>query len=222
MIARLPLLGAVLALLLGVAYFFLLHQPRSEEQAALGVETLSLQGQQGTLQAEIARLEQIRDDQGRFRADLDRLRQLVPDDVEQPSALSTLQRLADAAAVEITSLTFAEPEPLDPVVPVGVDQQLGAIAMTMTFEGTYFEALDFLRRVEQESDRAVLVRTLSVAEAEDEFPELVSSMTGEMFTLLPIAQQPAGALPSTSLPDAGTTPPPAGSDAAGSAVSVAP
>lgn len=222
MTARLPLLGVVLALLLSVVYFFLLHQPRSEEQAALEAETLALQGQQGTLQSEIGRLEQIRDDQERIQADLDQLRHLIPDDVQQPLALNTLQRLADAAAVEITTLAFAQPEPLDPVVPVGVDQQLGSIAMTMTFDGTYFEAVDFVRRVEQESDRAVLVRTLSMAEGEDKYPELVTTVTGEVFTLLPIAELPAGALPDASPPDAGTTPPPAGSDAADSTVSVAP
>jgi hypothetical protein len=182
---RLPLLGALAAVVLALAYFFLLYEPRTVEQEALEAETLALQGQQGTLQADIAALEQVRDNRGRIEADLLRLRQLIPDDTAQPVTLQDLQQLAGDAAIAITSLTFAEPRPVDPVVELGADRQLGVIDTTMTFQGPYFEAVDFVRRLEQEGERALLIRTLGVAEGEDGFPQLVTTVTGQYFTTLP-------------------------------------
>lgn len=192
---RLSLFGALAAVVLALAYFFGLHQPRSTEQATLEAEALALQAQQGTLQADIAALEQVRDNRGRIDADLTRLRQLIPDDTAQPVTLADLQQLAGDAAIVITSLTFAEPQPVDPVVALGSDRQLGVVATTMTFEGPYFEAVDFVRRLEQEGARALLVRTVGMTEGEEGFPQLVTTVTGEFFTTLPASAVAPGAVP---------------------------
>jgi Tfp pilus assembly protein PilO len=196
MMRRLPVLAALLAVIIGAVYYFLLHQPRVAEQAALEAETLALEGQQASLRAEIAQLEQVRADVDRYQADLARLEELIPADVGQPATIDRLQQLADAAQVSIAAFAFADPQPVDPVVPFATDQQLGTIETTITVEGTYFQAVDFVRRLEQEGNRALLVSGVGIAEEpEAGFPALSTTLTGRFFTLMPLVQPPAGAAP---------------------------
>lgn len=196
MMRRLPVFGVLLAVILGVAYYFLLHQPTAAEQVTLESETLTLQGQQDSLRAEIALLEQVRTDAETMRADLARLQELIPSDVGQEATVTSLQQLADAAQVKIAGLAFAEPQPADPAIPFGLEQQLGVIEATMLVEGAYFQTVDFVRRLEQDGSRALLLRGVGMAEEQEEgFPVLATTLTGRFFTLVPITEQPVGTDP---------------------------
>lgn len=190
---RIPILAVVAALLLGLAFIFLLYQPRSDEQAALEAERDQLQSQQAGVQAEIAELERIRSQEPQFREILARLDQLIPTDVAQPKALADFQATADTAGVEIRSVNFSDPVPAQPPVVAPTGQQLAVITTTMVLEGGYFEAVDFLRRLELEGPRAVLTQTVSVVEGQEQFPSLSTTWTGQLFALLPPEDFAAGA-----------------------------
>jgi len=201
-----PVIGAVVAVLLAVAFFFLVYQPQTEQRAALQAETAQLEGQQMSLQAEIARLEAIRADKPRIDRDLAAIAELIPGEVRQPAVLVDIQRLADAAGVAISQLAFADPAAAAPPATAADGRELASIAVTMSVEGGFFQAVDFLRRLENDAERATLVQSVAMAEGEAMFPSLTTTITGNLFALLPPAAglpassqvAPAGAAPSTS------------------------
>jgi Tfp pilus assembly protein PilO len=182
---RVPLVGLLIAVLLSVAFFFLLYQPRSEEQAALQAETAQLESQQASVRAEIAELERIRSDEPRIRSILARLDQLIPAEVAQPQVLDQFQALSDSAGTNLTSVTFADPVPAVPPAAASDGSQLAVITTSVVLEGGFYEAVDFLRRVEQDGSRAMVVDSVSAAEGEDGFPALTTTVSARLFALLP-------------------------------------
>lgn len=211
---RIPLVAVGLALLVGLAFVFLLYNPLGQAQAALEAETVALQGQQVTVSAQIAELEQIRSDEPRTRELLSQLEQLIPSEVAQPKALDELQAAADTSGVILKSVSFADAVPAAPAVPAPGGQQLGVIATTLVMEGGYFQAVDFLRRLELEGPRAVLTQSVAVAEGEATFPSLSTTWTGQLFALVPADVVAGAAAPGPLPPAPGATPSPSASDAA--------
>lgn len=197
--AKIGAIAGVAALLLGVAYTFLLYQPKSQEQAALATEIETLHGQQETLDAEIVRLEAIKADEPRMTADLARLDVLVPSRPAQDSAFDQLQGVAGRTGATIQSITFADPVAAAPPVPTGEGMQLGVIATTIVLEGGYDQAVAFVRALEEDLDRAVLVQNVAIAEGVDTFPSLSTTLTASIFSLIPAdAASTAAATPSPS------------------------
>lgn len=214
MSVRVPLIGLAVALLLGVAFVFLLYQPKSEEQESLQAETAQLQAQQASLRAEIAQLEQVRADEPRIREVLTRLNELIPPEVAQPQALDEFQQLGEESSVEILSLNFSDPAPAVPPVPAPEGKQLGVITTVLVLEGEYFQTLDFLRRIEQEGPRAVLVEGLSFAPGAAGYPSLAATVTAKLFALIPATPVDVVAAPPAPVPSPGASPTPATTEAA--------
>lgn len=213
---RIPLVAVGVAVLVGLAFVFLLYQPLAQEEAAVLAETAQLQGQQAGLSAQIAELEQIESNEARIRELLAQLEELIPSEVAQPRALEELQAAADTAGVSIRSVNFSDPIPAVPAVPAPNNSQLGVITTTMVLEGGYFQAVDFLRRLELEGPRAVLTQNVAVTEGEETFPSLSTTWTGQLFALIP-ADAVAGAAAPVPVPGASPSeavPSPSPADAA--------
>jgi Tfp pilus assembly protein PilO len=208
---RVPIAGAVLAVVLVVAYVLGFHRPRSDAIAAAGAEVEQLRAQQALLQGDIAVLEQVEAREPELRAALNRLHQLIPSELAQPGMLTQLQAAAAEAGVELTSVTFGTPVPPEgePVsaVPGTVLVQM---AVTVAVEGRFAAVTELLRRVETEIDRAVLVGTVALTEAEAGFPEISGTWSGQAYALLPV-DHPLVADPDAPPADAGA--PPADADA---------
>ena len=208
---RAPLLAVVAALLLSVLTWMFLVTPQREERATLLEETESIRGAQERTLLEIARLEEIRDNELEMRAAIARLDQYVPSGPAQPSAIRQIQLAADAAGVEITLLTFGEPQVmLDAPSPAEPGHVMAEIAVALTVEGGYFQGTDFMRRVETELPRAIMVDSLTAVEAPQPrgYPELAISMTARIFAVVPASALPGAATapaPSTS-PSPGAAP----------------
>lgn len=196
---RIPLVAVGVALLVGIAFVFLLYQPLTQDEAAVRAETIGLEGQQAGLSAQIAELEQIRSNEPRIRDLLAQLEELIPSEVAQPRALEELQATADTAGVSVRSVSFSDPVPAVPAVPAPNNAQLGVITTTMVLEGGYFQAVDFLRRLELEGPRAVLTQSVAVSEGEESFPSLSTTWTGQLFALIP-ADAVAGAAVTVPVP----------------------
>jgi len=84
---RVPVIVALCALLLTVAFWYLLYQPRQQEAARYTEETAQLEGQRAQLQAEIAGLREIERNADDYRSQFERLAEYVPNSPAQPAAL---------------------------------------------------------------------------------------------------------------------------------------
>jgi Tfp pilus assembly protein PilO len=194
MSARAPLFGILGAILLAVAFWFLLYQPRADEQTALEAETARLESEQQTLRNEIARLREVEANQVQIAAQLARLEEYVPSSTAQPAFIRQLQISADAAGLEILSVTFGDPSAIDGAPPTGEEgTALASIPVTVNVQGGYFQAVDLFRRLETEVIRAVLIGDVGMGEGGDNFPQLTTSWGGAIFAVVPITQAPAPA-----------------------------
>ena len=186
-----PIIGLLVAVVLTVAFWFLLYKPASDQQAGVEAETATLEDQQRQLQTQIAQLRDVESRQVEIRAALARLEEFIPSGPAQPTAIRQFQRAADAAGVEITTITFAEPAVPDPAsgaVPAdtGVPgTTLANIPVSMSVEGGYFQIVDFFRRIEVDVPRAALIQTVELAEADETFPTLEATWTGQIFAIVP-------------------------------------
>lgn len=217
MIRRAPLLAALAAVVLAVAMWFLLFAPEREEQSALRDEIAALVARQNTQRLQIARLEEVKANELDVRADIARLEQYIPDGAAQPSAIRQLQLVADASGVDITAVTFAQPVAVPGApAPPSPDTVLASVPVNIIVEGGYFQVTDFLRRLEAETPRAVLVDSVTITEAPEPagFPTLSVTLATRLFTVVPASAVPAppGAAPAATAPGAtapgGPTPAP--------------
>jgi type IV pilus assembly protein PilO len=132
------LLGALGLVLILVGFYFLLLGPllgRLDEQAAARDER---QATLAELQAEVARLEEVRRNSPELQRQLLELNKRIPDQPEVETLIVQIEGIAETAGVTQTEVVRGDPEP-----PEGG----GAFTVqpiTMSFEGTYEELLEFL------------------------------------------------------------------------------
>lgn len=182
---RIFLAGAGVGLLLIGGYFVGFHQPRGEEIVQLSAEADQLRARQAALRQENRELEGVAARAGEFQAALDRLQQLIPPKLTQDRVLEQLRADAAAAGVALVSVTFGDPQVPEGAPPSDVPGTVMVeMAMTVMAEGPYAGISDLLRRVEGEADRAVLIDTVAVTEAEAGFPLVTGTWSGQAFALL--------------------------------------
>lgn len=203
---RSHLLLSVLAVVLVVAMFtMLLYRPKRQElaevQAAIQVE----QDLQTQLRGDIERLKAVRDEAPQVEAELAAAEAIVPRDAALPAALRQLQVAADDSGAVLRSVTTARPAPVD-----GAGAGLSSIVVDVQLAGSYFQVVDFLRRVEDPAISPRGVRWTTASLVRDEYPLLVTTVTGQLFAALPVAAPPAPAEPAA--PEGAA---PEGQDAAG-------
>lgn len=188
---RIPMLGLLTALLLGVLFYFLFYSPRNDDLAVVMEQTRSLETQRASLQGDLTRLRDIEANQVQVRSALARLEEFIPSGNAQSTAVRQFQLAADAAGVEIESVGFATPLLVPAAPPTGAaDTALASIPVTMAVSGGYFQVVDFLRRLEVDSPRAMLMTNLNAASGEDGFPSLAASWTGSLFAVVPLTSIP--------------------------------
>lgn len=186
---RAPLIGLTVIVLASVLFFFLLWQPRQRDLEEVREETARLETERTSLENELRRLEEIQEREVEFRAALARLEEFIPTGVAQATAVRQFQEVADDAGVTIATVSFATPTPLEEAPPTGTPgTELARIGVSMTLEGGYFQAVDFLRRLEVDVPRAALVQDLSMAEGPEGFPELTATWSGELFAVVAIPE----------------------------------
>ncbi|HZL05760.1 MAG TPA: type II secretion system protein GspM, partial [Coriobacteriia bacterium] len=109
---RSVVIALVVALLATAGWWFGLYSPKDQQLAQVQTEIDGLAGQQQQLRNEITQLREVESNQVQIRADLTRLEDYIPSDPEQPSVMRQLQESADAAGVDIASVTFGKPAPV--------------------------------------------------------------------------------------------------------------
>lgn len=221
-----------LALVLTAAAWSLLIGPERAQALALREQVAGAEAANTALAARTAQLQRQLADLPAKQAELAALREAVPPEAELPELLRTLDRYAAESAVTLmgvspgapvaaaaatpaapaTAATPGEAVPVAPTAPVA-DPSAPAVVevpLTLTVIGDFFAVESFLRRVQVDMDRALLVTGLSMtAEAPGEAtggrPATVSgdvtlTVTGKVFVLPDAASAPAVAAPTPVAP----------------------
>jgi Tfp pilus assembly protein PilO len=197
--------GVALVLLL---VFFLLIRPRRAELGRVRNEVQSERDRTQQLEAELARLEALRDDAPRLQARLDEMRALVPERNDVSVFISQVQTAAVQAGVGFVQITPELPKP----PPEGA--QLAEVRTTIGARGGYFAIQDFIRRL-YDLERAVRIDGLTMTGTEDdqeaaEQGRITATFTARVFFELPEAAAPAAApTPGTTTTTTTTTTAPA-------------
>lgn len=182
---RVPAAGLLVGLLLIGGYFVGLHGPRSDEIAELVAQTDQLRAQQEPLRREIKGLEEVASREAELTTALRLLEGLIPSGLTQPALLLQLQEAAGGAGVKLASITFGDPEVPEGAPPSPVaGTVLTAMPLTVVAEGPFVNITDLLHRVEVDMDRAVLIGSLALTEAEVGFPLLTGTWSGQAYALL--------------------------------------
>lgn len=190
MIAKAPYLAIAACVLLAAAFFFLAWQPKDDEQTALEDETAQLEREASSLRNEIAALEEIKANEVQIRATIAKISEYVPESPAQGEVMRQLQDAADAAGVTVESMQFGEPQRVEEAPDTGEPGTvLASIDSSFNLVGEYFQIVDFMRRIEVDVPRAVLIRQLSLSEGGEEgFPTLSGSWSGDLFAVVPTSE----------------------------------
>ncbi|MBW3578289.1 MAG: type 4a pilus biogenesis protein PilO [Actinobacteria bacterium] len=183
------LVGALIALVVLVAFYFLLWRPKSDEIQAAREQQEQVEAEAQQLRARIAGLEEIRRNAPEVEAAIVAAESVVPRDLAVPAALRQLVLAADESGTTLVAVNPTRPEQVEDAEP-----GLAAITFAMQASGGYYQLVDFLRRIEDPaiSPRGVIWTSLNVAEAEEEgYPTLTATITGTMYALLPVPPEPA-------------------------------
>lgn len=178
--------GAAAALVLTIVYVVGFYSPRSDRIAELRAQTKDLRAQQLTLKKNIAALEKVAAHEAEFNDARRLLDNLIPPGLSQPNLLAQVQTAAQAAGVQLVSVTFGGlgvPEKAPQSTVAGT--VLVAMPLTIVVNGPYPGITNMLRQVETAKQRAILVKEVSLTEADAGFPILTGTWSGQVYALLP-------------------------------------
>lgn len=187
------LIAVLVAVLVLAGWWMFLMSPQRSELAEINEQIDAAIAEQSVLQARVRTLQEVRAGAPQLEADIVAAETVIPRDAALPSAVRMLAQSADDSGVSLVSITPGRPTQLE----FG-NEGLAQITMAVALEGSYFQIVDFLRRVEDPAivPRAMLWEgmTLSVGE----YPTLTGTLTGRMFAQLPAA--PVAVVPDADTP----------------------
>lgn len=194
------LLGSLALVLVAALWWLFLYSPGQERLAQVETEIAAAETEQISLQGRLAALEAVRARAPETEAAIAQLRSIVPDDPALPAALRQIAAAANDAGFDIESITTTRPTVVDEAI------GLYAVDVSLTGQGSYFQLVDLLRRLEDPAitARGIVMRDLSVAPAE--YPSLTVSVSGQMYAVLdppptPEAEAPAEPAPAATAED---------------------
>ena len=192
------IITAVVAIVLIVAWYFLLLSPARTKLSDLEGLVQTQQATLATAKQEVARLESYKKTAPQSRAEIVRLGKMLPQSEGIPSLIIELTRTADASGVALNSITRGATQPGTP---------FGLQSVTLAVTGRFFDIEDFLYRLEsyvafrnagfRVTGRLLQVRTLTIgggaATTSGTAPPL--SVTVELNAYLWASPTAAGATP---------------------------
>jgi Tfp pilus assembly protein PilO len=134
------IITAVVAVVLIVAWYFLLFSPTQSKLSDLDTQIQSAQTALDTANQEVVRLEAYKKTAPQSRAEIVRLGKMLPESEGIPGLIIELTRTAESSGVGITNITRGTTTPGNP---------FGIQALTIQVSGRYFDVEDFLYRLEE-------------------------------------------------------------------------
>ena len=153
-------LGLLVVLLIVVGYYFLFLGPLLDRLGERSEERYAKEAQLANLRQEVSELEAIQRNAPETERQLLELSKRVPTQPEIPTLVVQIEDVADTAGVTQLAIQPGTPRP----PPRGGDYSV--VPVTMSFEGTYEQLVDFLRRTGQLA-RLVTVNGVTYEEATD-------------------------------------------------------
>ncbi|MEI6451690.1 MAG: type 4a pilus biogenesis protein PilO [Actinomycetes bacterium] len=133
------IITAVVAVVLIVAWYFLLLSPMKAKLSDLDSQVVAQEAALATAKQEVARLEAYKKTAPQSRAEIVRLGKMLPESEGIPSLIIELTRTADASGVDLNSISRGATQP---GVPFGLQ------TVTLAVTGRFFDVEDFLYRLE--------------------------------------------------------------------------
>lgn len=201
-------LAAVIAVaILALAWMFLI-QPQNEEIAAIEADIVARQDESRVLDTQIAGLQDVRARAPDIESSIAEVEGVIPSDPALPAALRQFQAAADDAGVSLLTLAPARPTAAEDADTPNLYQ----IPVAMTIRGSYFQTVDFLRRLEDPAitARGVEVQAVTINRNDDAYPALDVAITASMYAVLDDVPVPVEEAPVTTAPETTTE---AGDDA---------
>jgi Tfp pilus assembly protein PilO len=134
------IITAVVAVVLVVAWYFLLFAPTQRKLSDLDQQVQSAQSALDVSKQEVVKLQSYKKTAPQSRAEIVRLSKMLPESEGIPGLIIELSKTAGASGVSITSITRGT---TTPGTPFGIQQ------VTLQIEGRYFDVEDFLYRLEE-------------------------------------------------------------------------
>lgn len=179
-------LGAVLVIAL---WWLFLFSPGQDELASVEDDIAAAESEQLSLQRRVVELEAVRARAPETEAAIARVQSVLPDSPELPAALRQIQAAADDAGVTLVGVATARPELVDE--PIG----LHAASLNLTAEASYFQLVDFLRRLENPEITARGITFTNLSVTSGDYPQLSVSLSGAMYAVLDPPPSPEDAVP---------------------------
>lgn len=187
------ILTAVLVFLACLLLYFFFVKPQRTELAQVRADIEAENVRTSQLQAELQRLEDLRDNQAQLEAKLAKFRELVPLRPELANFIFLVQGAANQAGLDFVSITPELP------VPPPEGAALAQVQSQISAAGGYFALQDFVRRL-YALDRAIRIDSFDIAVQSEAGVRLTLNMSARMFHDIPTAATatPVGATPTVS------------------------
>jgi type IV pilus assembly protein PilO len=134
------IITAVVAVVLIVAWYFLLFSPTQTKLSDLDQQVQSAQTALDVANQEVVKLESYKKTAPQSRAEVVRLGKMLPESEGIPGLIIELTKTADASGVAVTSIARGTTTPGTP---------FGIQALSLQVSGRYFDVEDFLYRLEE-------------------------------------------------------------------------
>ena len=133
------IIAGVVAVVLIIAWYFLLFSPQRQKMSDLNDQITAQQTALSTAQQEVVRLESYKKTAPQSRAEIVRLGKMLPQAEGIPSLIIELTRTSDASGVDLTTITRGATTPGTP---------FGIQTVTLQVTGRFFDVEDFVYRLE--------------------------------------------------------------------------
>lgn len=194
------LVAGLAAVVLIVLFWLFLWRPQSERIDEIEVQIADLETEEQTLRGRIAALEEVRARAPEIEAALAAAESVIPRDAAMPSMVRQLQLAARDSGVELIAINPTRPAAFSEAVP-----ELSVISLTVELRGSYFQMVDFLRRVEDPAISSRGIEWKSTTVTLEEYPTLSGVLAGEMYATLPAPPE----VPLEDVPEGEASPAPA-------------
>lgn len=179
------ILTIIATLVISGLVFMFLVRPRQEDLARVNDEIEAEESRTAQLQAELARLQELRENAPRLLAQLAEIREFVPPNHEVPNFIFLVQAAANASGVDFVQITPALPEPpLEGAAAAQIKVNLGT-------QGGYFAVQDFFRRL-YNLDRAMRIDHIALAPLDETAVPVELSVTADARIFFEVPVAPVG------------------------------
>ncbi len=134
------IITAVVAVVLIVAWYFLLFSPTQSKLSDLDQQVQSAQNALNVANQEVVKLESYKKTAPQSRAEIVRLGKMIPEAEDVPGLIIELTKTAEASGVTVTGITRGTTTAGSPY---------GIQTLTLAVGGRYFDVEDFLYRLEE-------------------------------------------------------------------------